>query len=35
LKEVRERRQIIVDEETPEKIEKYGMKVVQGYGKIV
>jgi hypothetical protein len=31
LEEVRARRQIIVDEETPENIEKYGMKVVQGY----
>jgi len=35
LKEVRERRQIIVDEETPEKIEEYWMKVIQGFGKIV
>lgn len=35
LSEVRARRQIIVDEETPEKIEKYGMKVLQGYGKII
>jgi len=35
LKEVRSRRQIIVDEETPENIEKYWMKVIQGYGKII
>ena len=35
LEEVRERRQIIVDEETPEKIEKYWMKVVEGFWKIV
>lgn len=35
LEEVRERRQIIVDEETPEQIEKYWMEVVQWYWKII
>lgn len=34
LKEVRWRRQIIQDEETPEKIEKYWMKVIQWLWKI-
>lgn len=35
LEKTRERRQIIVDEETPEKIEQYWMKVIQGFWKII
>ena len=35
LKEVRLKRQIIQDEETPEKIEKYWMKVIEWFWKII
>jgi len=35
LSQVRDTRQIIVDEETPQKIEQHWMKVIQWYGKII